>query len=231
MHGRRETRSGPESVTGTELGLRLVAAPAPEAHDLLTSVGRRPWLVLCTCGWRRECLSAWAAESAAKVHQRLGSNHQHAHRFDQARALTPVRDPASSWSLPGLVRVLEQIEPPARVAVRPSTPALELHPPVVPGRNSEDRGAEGEAHYEQEGHHPDGQLQGRRDRHRLILAPTRRQDRSSHQATSRSGWASWPPRVRGASTIACFPPPKGRPPRAGHAFFMLGATRRTHPPV
>jgi len=51
---------------------------------------------------------------------------------------------AGGGSLLRLVRVLEQIEPPARVAVRSSPPALELHPAVVPDRNSEGRGSEDE---------------------------------------------------------------------------------------
>jgi len=30
------------------------------------------WLVACSCGWGRECVSAWSAQAAAKLHQRLG---------------------------------------------------------------------------------------------------------------------------------------------------------------
>jgi len=30
------------------------------------------WLVTCSCGWGRECVSAWQAQAAAKLHQRLG---------------------------------------------------------------------------------------------------------------------------------------------------------------
>lgn len=34
---------------------------------------RRPrWLVTCSCGWGRECVSAWAAESVSRLHQQLG---------------------------------------------------------------------------------------------------------------------------------------------------------------
>jgi hypothetical protein len=36
------------------------------------TVTRRRWLVTCSCGWGRECVSAWAAESVAKLHQQLG---------------------------------------------------------------------------------------------------------------------------------------------------------------
>ncbi len=30
-----------------------------------------PNIVVCSCGWTRECSSRWAAESAAKLHPRL----------------------------------------------------------------------------------------------------------------------------------------------------------------
>jgi len=32
------------------------------------------WLVICSCGWGRECISRWAAESVAKLHPRLGAS-------------------------------------------------------------------------------------------------------------------------------------------------------------
>jgi hypothetical protein len=35
-------------------------------------------LVTCSCGWTRECVSRWAAESVAKLHPRLsppGTDH------------------------------------------------------------------------------------------------------------------------------------------------------------
>jgi hypothetical protein len=58
------------------VGLWLVAALAAEARNPLTSVEMRPsnspWLVTCSCGWGRECLSAWAAESVSRLHQQLG---------------------------------------------------------------------------------------------------------------------------------------------------------------
>jgi len=31
------------------------------------------WLVLCSCGWGRECVSEWAAESVSKLHKKLGA--------------------------------------------------------------------------------------------------------------------------------------------------------------
>jgi hypothetical protein len=30
------------------------------------------WLVTCSCGWSRECLSEWTAKSVSKLHPRLG---------------------------------------------------------------------------------------------------------------------------------------------------------------
>ena len=31
------------------------------------------WLVLCSCGWDRECISEWAAESVSRLHKQLGA--------------------------------------------------------------------------------------------------------------------------------------------------------------
>jgi len=31
------------------------------------------WLVTCSCGWERECVSAWAAESVSRLHKQLGA--------------------------------------------------------------------------------------------------------------------------------------------------------------
>jgi len=31
------------------------------------------WLVVCSCGWTRECSSQWAAESVAKLHPKLSA--------------------------------------------------------------------------------------------------------------------------------------------------------------
>ena len=33
----------------------------------------KPWLVICSCGWERECSSEWAAQSIAKLHPQLAS--------------------------------------------------------------------------------------------------------------------------------------------------------------
>jgi hypothetical protein len=29
------------------------------------------WLVICSCGWERECSSEWAAQSVSKLHPQL----------------------------------------------------------------------------------------------------------------------------------------------------------------
>jgi hypothetical protein len=31
------------------------------------------WLVICSCGWERECSSEWAARSASKLHPQLAA--------------------------------------------------------------------------------------------------------------------------------------------------------------
>jgi hypothetical protein len=35
-------------------------------------VNAKHWLVTCSCGWGRECVSAWAAESVSRLHKQLG---------------------------------------------------------------------------------------------------------------------------------------------------------------
>jgi hypothetical protein len=32
---------------------------------------RPSWLVICSCGWERECSSEWAARSVSKLHPQL----------------------------------------------------------------------------------------------------------------------------------------------------------------
>jgi len=32
---------------------------------------RRRWLVVCSCGWERECSSEWAAQSVSKLRPQL----------------------------------------------------------------------------------------------------------------------------------------------------------------
>jgi hypothetical protein len=51
--------------------LWLVAAVAAAGHDPLTSTGKPRWLVICSCGWARETISEWAAQSVSKLHPQL----------------------------------------------------------------------------------------------------------------------------------------------------------------
>ena len=37
----------------------------------LEGVGSARWLVTCSCGWGRECVSEWAAKSVSKLHQKF----------------------------------------------------------------------------------------------------------------------------------------------------------------
>jgi hypothetical protein len=39
----------------------------------MTGTVRPQWLVVCSCGWSRECISRWAAESVVKLHPRLST--------------------------------------------------------------------------------------------------------------------------------------------------------------
>ncbi len=55
----------------------------------MTSVTARPgWLVVCSCGWSREAISEWAANSISKLHPKLA-------RVDVAH-VTRVEGPAES---------------------------------------------------------------------------------------------------------------------------------------
>ena len=38
---------------------------------MYTVRSRGYWLVTCSCGWGRECISRWAAEGVVKLHPRL----------------------------------------------------------------------------------------------------------------------------------------------------------------
>ena len=43
----------------------------------------RRWLVTCSCGWERECVSQRAAQSVSKLHPRLGRmDVEHATRIE-----------------------------------------------------------------------------------------------------------------------------------------------------
>lgn len=58
------------SVPGSAATLSLGAVS--RARDPLTSTGRPRRLVTCSCGWGRECVSEWAAQSVSRLHQQLG---------------------------------------------------------------------------------------------------------------------------------------------------------------
>jgi len=48
----------------------------------MTSLTPR-WLVICSCGWTREAISAWAAKSISKLHPRLaGADEAHVTRVE-----------------------------------------------------------------------------------------------------------------------------------------------------
>ena len=50
---------------------------------MIVAEPKRRWLVTCSCGWGRECLSAWAAESVGKLHPQLGpADAEHATRIE-----------------------------------------------------------------------------------------------------------------------------------------------------
>jgi hypothetical protein len=52
--------------------------------------GKVRWLVTCSCGWSRECISRWAAESVTKLHPRLSvPGTQHTTTIEQPPADTP----------------------------------------------------------------------------------------------------------------------------------------------
>jgi hypothetical protein len=83
--------SGPVSASG-----RDVPVAAAEGHDPLTSTVRPQWLVTCSCGWTSEFSQRWAAESAAKLHPKLGEP-------DTAHVVTienPSTDRAGGGQLP-----------------------------------------------------------------------------------------------------------------------------------
>jgi hypothetical protein len=50
-----------------ELGFANGGCTGPEAHDSLTSAAKDHWLVICSCGWGRECVSEWRRKSVAHV--------------------------------------------------------------------------------------------------------------------------------------------------------------------
>jgi hypothetical protein len=49
----------------------------------LTSTGKPHWLVTCSCGWERETVSEWAAESVSRLHPQLAhTGEEHATRVE-----------------------------------------------------------------------------------------------------------------------------------------------------
>ena len=47
------------------------------------SAGGARWLVTCSCGWTRECVSRWGAQSVTKLHPRLApANVEHVTRIE-----------------------------------------------------------------------------------------------------------------------------------------------------
>jgi hypothetical protein len=46
--------------------------PAHSTGEEPDIAARARWLVVCSCGWERECSSEWAAQSACKLHPQLG---------------------------------------------------------------------------------------------------------------------------------------------------------------
>jgi len=54
------------------------------------------WVVTCSCGWGRECVSRWAAESVGKLHPRLSTlGVEHTVTIDE-----PPADPPPGEQLP-----------------------------------------------------------------------------------------------------------------------------------
>ena len=48
------------------------------------------WLVTCSCGWSRECISRWAAESVAQLHPRLSApGSEHTTAIEEPSAAAP----------------------------------------------------------------------------------------------------------------------------------------------
>jgi len=66
------------------IGIAVRTQHQPSGHPQFLSRQRAPdwlkvvpeakprWLVTCSCGWARECISDWAAESVSKLHPQLG---------------------------------------------------------------------------------------------------------------------------------------------------------------
>jgi hypothetical protein len=55
---------------GVQAG-RFDSIPSTRTRDL-NVLPKSTWLVICSCGWERECFSEWSAESVARLHPKLG---------------------------------------------------------------------------------------------------------------------------------------------------------------
>jgi len=46
-------------------------------------IAKARWLVTCSCGWERECVSEWATKSVSRLHPQLGEvGVEHATRIE-----------------------------------------------------------------------------------------------------------------------------------------------------
>jgi hypothetical protein len=53
-------------------------------------IAKPRWHVICSCGWSRECISRWAAESVAHLHPRLNvTGTQHTITIEEPPANPP----------------------------------------------------------------------------------------------------------------------------------------------
>ncbi len=81
-------RPGRIDRRGPRLDHSAVAPPAGGSGHRVSA--RRRWLVSCSCGWSRECISQWAAQTVAKLHPRLSeSGAGHTITIEEPRADAP----------------------------------------------------------------------------------------------------------------------------------------------
>ena len=58
---------------GLDPGSTTTAGPTRAVNPLSEQSRPRCWLLTCSCGWTSEFSQRWHAESAAKLHPRLGA--------------------------------------------------------------------------------------------------------------------------------------------------------------
>jgi hypothetical protein len=100
-------------------------------NDQMHPEPKPPLLVVCSCGWRRECISGWAAESDAKLHPRLsvpGTQHTIAIRGAAKPGRAGAVRLAADLILERQQRRLEQVF--VRIVER--HPAFEFSPAATP---------------------------------------------------------------------------------------------------